>query len=354
MVNVSKLRVRERAFRRLVGLSVFEFDQLVAAVAQEEAAQRARCAAPRVRAVGAGHPFALALPERVLAVVLFYRLHLTGHLLSCLFSLDESNLWRDRTHRLAPMLLFVLPVPVHDHLLSALEEAKDSSKEAPVPAEGDKKKAPRRRIGTLKELLEAFPELRDVCADGTEQQVPKPKCKRESRQFYSGKSQCHTVKSQITTARRLILHVTGNTPGAVSDRLLLKASGVIHALEGAASPEKRKSRRGKRAPRVTKRRLRLDRGYSGIEKEYPLLQRVQILAALKGTKHSKVTLLGRMWNRVMVSRQRIQVEQNIGHLKNWRVLSGLYRARVCTHQNTLTLVAGLHNFTLLGRLHWQP
>ncbi len=123
-----------------------------------------------MRAVGGCHPFALALPERVLAVVLFYRLHLTGHLLSCLFSLDESNLWGDRTQRLAPVLLQVLPVPAQDHLLSPLEQAKET-KDASSNAHADQKKAPRKRIGTLQELLEAFPELRDVCADGTEQQA---------------------------------------------------------------------------------------------------------------------------------------------------------------------------------------
>ena len=98
--------------------------------------------------------------------------------------------------------------------------------------------------------------------------------------------------------------------------------------------------------------MRLDRGYSGIEKQYCASPHLEVRAALKGTSKSKVTLLGQLWNRLMVSRGRIQIEQDIAHLKNWRVLSGLYRAQVQTHAQTVVLVAGLHNFNRLGRLHW--
>ncbi len=80
MLSVSKLRVRERAFARLVGVSGQEFDLLVAA-AQEEARRRGEPVGLRLRAVGGGRKFTLALEERVLAALLFYSLHLTGHLL---------------------------------------------------------------------------------------------------------------------------------------------------------------------------------------------------------------------------------------------------------------------------------
>lgn len=344
MLNVSKLRVRERAFGRLVGLSGSQFDVLVEAVATEEARRRSEGAPDRLRAVGGGRKFTLALEERVLAALLYYRLHLTGHLLSCLFELDESNLWRDRTFHLQPLLLDVLPVPMQDHLLSCLDDPHSSKPQPQKPR--------RKRIGTLQELLEAYPELRDVCVDGTEQKVPRPKNKAKSRKFYSGKSHCHTLKTQVTSAKRLILHLFGNVPGQVADRLMLKASGVVRALDKAASAWTRKAKGHKRPPRLTKRRLFLDRGYSGIETSYPDVQRVQILAALKGTGRHKVTLLGQLWNRRLVSRTRIQIEQNIGHLKNFRVWSGSFRAQTHKHHDTVRVVAGLHNFRQLGKLAW--
>ena len=108
--------------------------------------------------------------------------------------------------------------------------------------------------------------------------------------------------------------------------------------------------------------MRLDRGYAGIAKTYGGtakapddwgLQNTALLVSIKGGSRHKITALGKAWNRAMVSPLRMQVEQNIGHLKNWRVLSGVYRAEFSTHQETIALVAGLHNFRILGSLNWE-
>lgn len=309
----------------------------------------------RQRVAGAGRPFTLKLEERLLSTLLYYRLHLTGLLLECLFGVDQSNLWRERYQRMLPVLLEVLPVPMQDHLLSALEEKQDKPSGLGLGSGGRSRK----RIGTLKELLEAYPELRDLCVDGTEQEVPKPQNKRDKKHFYSGKSHCHTVKTQVTTAKRLVLHMMGGCPGSMADCQLLKASGVLRSVSEATSPPKRKARHGKRPVKMTKRRVRLDRGYSGLDKagspeksEYGSLPGLEVLAALKGSGPKKLTSLGKAWNYVMVSPQRMQVEQNIGHLKNWRVLSGLFRADKERHLSTFALVAGLHNFRILGSLNW--
>ena len=131
------------------------------------------------------------------------------------------------------------------------------------------------------------------------------------------------------------------------------------AINGAASPCKRKAQLGRRPAKQTKRRVRMDRGYSGLDKagspeksEYGSLPGIEVLAAIKGCGQVKVTALGKAWNQVMVSPQRMQVEQNIGHLKNWRVLSGLFRAAPERHESTFAVVAGLHNFRILGSLDW--
>lgn len=363
MLNIKKLRSRPRQFRLFVGLSVEEFDQLMAQVVLQYAAQEERrlTRSTRRRAVGGGHPFTLTLEARLLATLLYYRLHLTGLLLECLFGVDQSNLWRERNQRMMPVLLEVLPIPMQDHLLSALEEksGKPSSSGSSSSSGSGSTGRSRKRIGTLKELLEAYPELRDLCVDGTEQEVPKPQNKRDKKHFYSGKSHCHTVKTQVTTAKRLVLHIMGGCPGSMADRQLLKASGVLRSISEAASPKKRKARQGKRAAKESKRRVRLDRGYSGLDKagspekcEYGSLFGIKVLAALKGSGQKRLTALGKAWNYVLVSPQRMQVEQNIGHLKNWRVLSGLFRADRERHESTFAVVAGLHNFHILGSLSW--
>ena len=244
MMTVKKLQSRPSQFRRLVGLSVAEFNQLLEAVRPLYEIQEERRLSGRVRqrARGGGHPFSLALEERLLATLLYYRLHLTGFLLGCLFEVHESNLWRERYERMLPILLEVLPVPMQDHLLSSVEEASSSAGSSGGSGSSGSSGGSggsgssggsggsRKRIGTLKELLEAYPELRDLCIDGTEQEVPQPQNKRRKKHCYSDKSHCHTVKTQVTTAKRLVIHVIGNCAGSMADRQLLKASGVLRSI----------------------------------------------------------------------------------------------------------------------------
>ncbi len=261
MLNVSRLRQRPREFARLVGLSVSEFDTLLEAVTglYQEKEQVRLSRQTRVRAIGGGRRFALSLENRLLSTLLYFRLDLTNFLLGVLFEIDPSNLWRERNTRMMPVLQEVLPTPMQDHLLSALEKGSGSGK---------------KRVGTLRELLEAHPELRDLCVDGTEQQVQVPGERLRARQYYSGKSHCHTgkshchtVKTQVTTAKRLILHQMGNVPGSCADVSLLKASGVFHAIAQAQTPARRRahSEAQARRPQARVRRVRLDRGYSGVE-----------------------------------------------------------------------------------------
>lgn len=206
-------------------------------------------------------------------------------------------------------------------------------------------------MGTLEELLRLHPELKDLCVDATEQKVPKPSDKKGSKDFYSGKSHTHTLKTQITSSGRLILHLLGGCPGSLADSTLLRASGVLPSISRAWHPPL--------VERVVEREVRLDRSYSGIDRSYSGIDRsyahlpgVHLLAGIKGAGRSKITLLGRLWNRVMVAKKRIQVEQNIGHLKNWRLLSGLWRSHKTHYHSAFPVIAGLHNFRILNSLSW--
>lgn len=356
MLNVSRLRQRPREFARLVGLSVAEFDTLLEAVTslyqEKEHARLSR--ETRRRAIGGGRRFALSLENRLPSTLLYYRLNLTNFLLGVLFEIDPSNLWRERQTRMVPVLQEILPVPMQDHLLSTLEKGSGS---------GSGSGSAKKRIGTLRELLEAHPELRELCVDATEQQVQVPGAPVARRQSYSGKSHCHTVKTQVTTANRLILHQIGGVPGSCADVSLLKASGVLRAVAAAKTPSRRRAhseaQTRARRPQARTRRVRMDRGYCGVEKEglahqgrYGTLPAVELLVSLKSTSKAKVTLLGQAWNHCIVSPKRMQVEQNIGHLQHWRLLEGRYRARLQSHNQAFALVAGLHNFKMLGSLNW--
>jgi len=323
-------------FIRLTGLTPEQFDTLLEALrpVYEQRPDAAR-AAVRQRGWGGGRRFQLPLAERLLATLLYLRLNLTGALVSYLMNLDESNLCRERNHRMLPALQQVLPTPMQDHLLSALEDP--SPKSSPNSSPNSKR---RRRVGTLEELLRLHPEFKELCVDATEQKVPRPGHKKGSKDFYSGKSHAHTLKTQITSCGRLIVHLFGGCPGSLADSTMLRASGVLLSISHSW-----------RVP-LSLREVRLDRGYGGIQRDYESLPGVHLLAGIKGGGRSKVTLLGRIWNRVMVAKKRIQIEQNIGHLKNWRLLAGLYRGHKSHYHSSFGVIAGLHNFRILNSLSW--
>ena len=323
MLTVAKLRRKPRHFYNFTGLTPQEFDQLLQALqpVYQEAEQLRLTRRQRKRAVGGGGQFRLPLAERLLATLLYYRLYVTGALLSYLLNLDESNLSRERNERMRPVLLQVLPLPMRDHLLSAVEEQRPS--QVGHQAQGKK------RIGTLQELLAAHPEFEEVWLDATEQEVPKPQDKAERKQRYSGKHKCHTLKTQVTTTKSLVLHIFGGLPGALHDHTLLRASGVLRQVPGSSA-------------------VRLDRGYEGVEEEYP---EVRVEKPVRAKRNSKVTVLGRAYNR-MQSRLRRPIEHLLGRLQKFKVLAGLYRGRAVHHEDVFTVVAGLNNFRALGRLPW--
>jgi len=347
MLSVKKLRKRPRQFVRFTGLSVEQFDQLLfelEPVYRQRQTQRLNRAGRR-RELGAGHPFRLPLADRLLATLLYLRLYVSGALLGYLFNLDESSLSRERNLRMLPALLEVLPVPMQDHLLSAVEQPDEKQPDEKQPSQGRKKRG--KRIGTLKELLQAYPEFEELWLDGTEQEVPKPQDKQQRKQRFSGKHKCHTLKTQVVTARtshtshtsqtsegatgrNVIVHTFGGLPGSLHDHVLLRASGVV--------------------AQVPKERIvRLDRGYEGVEKEYP---DARLVKAKRARRNHPLNLLERYHNRAL-NKLRMPVEHSLGQLKKFAVLSGIYRGPVKQYEGIFDCVAGLHNFRSLGRLSWD-
>ena len=62
-------------------------------------------------------------------------------------------------------------------------------------AEGERRK---KRIGTIEEFREAYPELTFII-DGVEQPKRKPKDKQKRKEDYSGKKKRHTRKQLLTS-----------------------------------------------------------------------------------------------------------------------------------------------------------
>lgn len=322
VLRVAKLRRRPKHFRTFTGLSVEQFDVLLDAVAPVYARleREKKCRRPRQRAVGAGHPFTLPLPERLLMVLMSLRLYVTETLLGYLFDIDNSTVGRERNHRMMPALLEALPVPLREEL--GLVGA--AQKRGGGGGGGGKK------IGTLEELLERFPELKEVLVDATEQPVPRPKDALRQRQSYSGKKKRHTCKTQIAAARAgVVLHQSGSVPGSVQDTVLLRFTGLLHQVPAHVL-------------------VRVDRGYEGVEAEFP---DARIEKPIKAQRNARVSALGKAYNR-MQARLRIPVEHVLARLEKFRVLEGVYRGRQRFYDDCFAVVAGLSNYRVLGRLAW--
>ena len=192
----------------MTGLSAPEFDALVAeTLPRLAAADRQRLSRPdRRRALGAGHPHALAPRDQVLLTVVWLRRYPTDVVLGYLFGVDEATVRRTRKR--------VLPV---------LEALGRDAMRLPDPG---KYKRP-----TLDALLAETPGLA-VLVDTFEQPVQRPKDRAAADALYSGKKRRHTRKTQVAVAEDdgRVADVAAGVPGPTRDLTLLKGSGLLERL----------------------------------------------------------------------------------------------------------------------------
>ena len=317
MLTYEKLQRKPKHFQAFTGVSVAQFAEILNALRPVYAElEEERLTRPdRKRKIGGGRNFTLSLEDRLLVTLMYFRLYMSYALLGYLFNLDGTNVGREINQRMLPVLLSILPVPMQDELLSGHDE--------PPQIGGGK------RIKTLKKMMEAHPEIKEVWVDATEQPIQRPSEKLARKQYYSGKQSAHTIKSQLLTTKTLILHVSGNLPGSVSDSTVLAGSGIMHSI-----PEDVQ--------------VNLDRGYEGAEDRYP---NNKIYKPKRAQRNHPLTLFEKLYNH-LINKTRILVEHVIGRLKKFRIVSELYRNRRSAHADYLVAVAGLINFRALNSLDW--
>ena len=317
MMTYEKLQRKPKHFQAFTGVTVAQFEEILKVLRPVYAElEKERLIRPdRKRKIGGGRNFTLGLEDRLMVTLMYFRLYVSYALLGYLFNLDGTNVGREINQRMLPALLSILPVPMQDELLSGRDE--------PPQIGGGK------RIKTLKRLMEAHPEIKEVWVDATEQPIQRPSEKLARKQYYSGKQSEHTIKSQLLTTKKLILHVSGNLPGSVSDSTVLAGSGIMHSI-----------------PKDVQ--VSLDRGYEGAEKRYP---NNKVYKPKRAQRNHPLTLFEKLYNH-LINKTRILVEHVIGRLKKFRIVSELYRNRRCTHADYLLAVAGLINFRTLNSLDW--
>lgn len=316
MMRAHKLRRRPQHFLRFCGLTVDHFDRLLGHIRPTLPTfhQRRLDRPNRQRRIGGGAQFRLSAEDQLLLSLCWARLYLSNELLGYLFGLDPSNISRNR-RLLWPLLTQHLPVP--------FQPRRDLAGRA--PCEPPKR---RKKIGTLEELFEQYPELKEVIVDATEQRVQRPTKKRAQKKHYSRKKKQHTRKTQLTTLPNgMILHVSRSVAGSVHDYKLFHRAGVDSSLPATYG-------------------LRVDKGYQGIRRGYAH-RRVEI--PTKASKLHPLSKAEKRENRRLAS-ARIAVEHTIGRVKKYAVIGQTYRHQLADYDDVMRVVCGLVNLRTQARL----
>lgn len=300
MISYAKLTKQPILFKRFIGLSLNEFHNLYEKikVKYEDSETDRLTNRKRKRAVGAGRKFKLNLCDRIIMFLVYYRLCLVFSLMGFLFDLNQSNVHRDIKY-LESVVKQCIPLP-------------------------EKMKERTRRISTLKELFEYYPEMK-AFVDATEQEIPRPKNKRRRKKYYSGKKKKHTVKTQIVVNKKgIILDSSKHSEGKKHDYSIFKEE----------TPE---------IPKDVE--LGGDLGYLGMKKDFPDMK---TRVPYKRRKRKKLSKKEKRFNRKL-GRERIIIEHTIQKIKSFKIIGSEYRNELKNYDTSFSIAAGLVNFTTMHR-----
>jgi len=299
MLTYEKLSRKPGMFHTFTGLNTEEFDKIYKQLEQRYPwyEKKRLTQKKRKRAIGAGRPFKLPLKERMLMLLMYYRLYITYSLLEYVFDLNQSNVCRDIA-LVEPVLKTCIPIP-------------------------EKMTKKTQKIGTIEELLELFPEMK-AFIDATEQEIPRPKNKRRRKNYYSGKKKKHTVKTQIMVNKKgVILHKTKHRNGKKHDYDMFKKKGP--------------------PPIPPEVETGVDLGYLGIEKDYPDMK---VKIPIKKPKGKKLTKKQKRQNKKL-RKERVVVEHTISRMKKFRIMGEEFRNKLTRYDRMTSIVCGLVNFNVI-------
>jgi len=114
LLSYDKLFRKPLLFKSFTGLSVQEFDDIynkkIVKIYGKYELQRLSKKKNRKRDIGAGRHFKLDVKDRLLMLLVYYRLYITYTLAGFLFDLDQSNICID-IQKMEPLIRNCLPIP---------------------------------------------------------------------------------------------------------------------------------------------------------------------------------------------------------------------------------------------------
>lgn len=296
MLNIGRILHQDRLLRATTGLNRRAFETLLEKFEQVYLAEADNREKPRKRKIGAGRKARLQSIREKLFYILFYlKCYPTFDVAAVLFDFERSqaNRW---VHRLQPILEKVL---------------------------GEKKVLPLRKIESIEEFLQHFPEVKEVIVDGTERPIARPKDAEKQKENYSGKKKRCSRKNLAASAEdKRILVLSPTTSGKTHDKKIQDQEDLIGGI-----PEQ--------IP------VLVDSGFQGVQKQY-----VNIRLPHKKPKGGELTAEQKQENREL-AKERVVGENAFSGVKRYRAVSDIYRNRVANFDDQLILTAcGLWNFYL--------
>lgn len=294
-MQISKLHTNKRAMKALTGVSPQEFNELVIAFDQE--LYRIRESKPnRKRKVGGGKRGHLKTSQDKLFFILFYlKTYPTFDVLAFF-----SSKGRGRSCEAVHLYLRILE-----------------------KALGKKIVLPERKITSVEEFLQKFPEVKDVFVDGTERRMQRPKQGKRNKRYYSGKKKGHTRKNIVVSdEHKRILLVSPTKPGRRHDKRLADRVHLVEHIPDEVG-------------------VWGDSGFQGIQDLHP-----NTLVAKRGRKNRPLTAAEKRENYV-ISSFRVVVEHAIGGMKRYRVMTDTLRNKIGIFDDRIAVVtAGIWNYHL--------
>lgn len=294
-MNIVKLARSPRAMKALTGLTYQEFTLLVPTF--EKAVHDLRMGKPeRKREVGGGQKGKLKTgADKLFFILLYLKTYPTFDVLA--FFSDKG---RGRSC-----------------------EAVHFFEQALTMALGRKLALPKRKIHSVEEFLQKYPEVKDVFLDGTERRVQRPKNKKRQNKLYSGKKK-GTMRKNIVVSdeKKRILVLTPTKSGRRHDKRLADKLSLVEHIP----------------PNIG---VWTDTGFKGVERVHD-----GVVLPARASKNHPLTYPQKENNR-LISSFRVLAEHAIGGIKRLRSVTDIYRNKKANFDDRLMLLsAGLWNFHL--------
>jgi hypothetical protein len=294
-MNIQALSRNPRAMKALTGLSYQEYSDLIPLF--EKALIAKKMGDPqRIRRIGAGIKGHLPTAgDKLFFTLFYYKTYPT---------FDVLGFWFNKSRgRSCEAVHFYTEV---------VEKALGYALVLPI-----------RKVATVEEFMEAFPEVQDLFLDGTERRMERPKNGKRNRRMYSGKKKAHTRKHIVVADYEKRIRVLSPAkPGRRHDK-----SATDTRLLAERIP-----------PHI---HIWTDSGLKGLEGKRPNTHIVKT-----GTKKKPLTETERTENRLIAS-FRIVNEHAIGGMKRFHIMLYILRNKIGHFDNRIAgICAGLWNWHL--------